>query len=135
MLVIARQVNEKIIAENELTGDRMEITLVAIRNGGTQVRIGIDAPEHIRLTRAEVAQDDFGGQSSMKHSENLIQRLARDLNTSDTYDFQRGFSWEDLPEVTQIYYCEQAEYLLDHYHITPRAESTEGENESPAHVQ
>lgn len=58
MLVIARQVNEKIIAENELTGDRLEITLVAIRNGGTQVRIGIDAPEHIRLTRAEVAQAD-----------------------------------------------------------------------------
>ena len=47
MLVLSRQLNEKI-----MVGDDIEITIVDIR--GDKVRVGIDAPEEMPVHRREV---------------------------------------------------------------------------------
>lgn len=48
MLVLSRKMGERIVIEPGI-----EIAVVEIRGG--RVRIGIDAPEHIRVLRSEVA--------------------------------------------------------------------------------
>lgn len=47
MLIITRKLGEKITI-----GDDMVVTLLAIRDN--QVRLGIDAPRHVRVHRQEV---------------------------------------------------------------------------------
>ena len=51
MLVLTRKADEQI-----LIGDDIKITLVRVR--GNSVRIGIDAPKHIRVVRGELAARD-----------------------------------------------------------------------------
>ena len=47
MLVVTRKTDEKI-----LIGEDIKVTLVAVRGGS--VRLGIEAPEHVRILREEV---------------------------------------------------------------------------------
>ena len=54
MLVLARKLNESICV-----GDEVRITIVQIRPG--RVRLGIDAPPHIRVRREEVRPFDQNG--------------------------------------------------------------------------
>jgi carbon storage regulator len=49
MLVLTRQVGEKIIIDHDI-----QITVVAI-NGG-KVRLGIEAPDYVRVDREEIHQ-------------------------------------------------------------------------------
>ena len=51
MLVLSRKVEEKI-----LIGDGIEVTLLRI--GKSSVRIGIKAPAHVNIVRAELEDDD-----------------------------------------------------------------------------
>ena len=51
MLVLTRKADDQI-----LIGDDIKITLVRVR--GNSVRIGIDAPKHVRVVRAELAVRD-----------------------------------------------------------------------------
>ncbi len=47
MLILSRKVNEKI-----MIGDDVSISIIEIR--GDQVRIGVDAPKHVKVFRREV---------------------------------------------------------------------------------
>ena len=49
LLVLARNVGEKIII-----GDDITITITAIN--GKQVKVGIDAPRHLRVDREEIRE-------------------------------------------------------------------------------
>jgi len=49
MLVLTRNVGEKIIIDGNI-----QVTVVAIK--GNKVRIGIEAPDHVRVDRQEVHQ-------------------------------------------------------------------------------
>jgi carbon storage regulator CsrA len=49
MLVVTRKTDEKI-----LIGEDIKVTLVAIRGGS--VRLGIEAPENIRILREELKE-------------------------------------------------------------------------------
>lgn len=51
MLVLSRRQGQKIIIDDDIV-----ISIVAIRNG--QVRIGVDAPEHIPIVREEIKPED-----------------------------------------------------------------------------
>jgi carbon storage regulator len=48
MLVLTRNVGEKIII-----GDNIQVTVVAVK--GNKVRIGVEAPQHVRVDRQEVS--------------------------------------------------------------------------------
>jgi carbon storage regulator len=50
MLVLARKVDEKIVCKT-LSGQEVEIMVVSIR--GNQVRLGINAPNDIKITRED----------------------------------------------------------------------------------
>jgi carbon storage regulator len=47
MLILSRKLNEKI-----MIGDDISISIIEIR--GDQVRIGVDAPKHVKVFRREV---------------------------------------------------------------------------------
>jgi carbon storage regulator len=47
MLILSRKTNEKI-----MIGDDISVTIIEIR--GDQVRVGVDAPKHIKVYRQEV---------------------------------------------------------------------------------
>ncbi len=47
MLILSRKVNEKIMIGNDVS-----ISIIEIR--GDQVRIGVDAPKHVKVFRREV---------------------------------------------------------------------------------
>jgi carbon storage regulator len=49
MLVLTRNVGEKIIIDGNI-----QVTVVAIK--GNKVRLGIEAPDHVRVDRQEVHQ-------------------------------------------------------------------------------
>lgn len=57
MLVLTRNVGEKIIIDGNI-----EVTVVAI--AGNKVRIGIEAPDHVRVDRQEVhkRRAEFAGE-------------------------------------------------------------------------
>ena len=50
MLVLTRKLGEKIVV-----GDGIVVTVVAIKGG--QIRLGIDAPEHVPVWRGELLAD------------------------------------------------------------------------------
>jgi carbon storage regulator len=56
MLVLSRKVNEKIMIDGGIV-----VTVVKIEGG--QVRIGIEAPDHIRVLRQEIAGKSRGERS------------------------------------------------------------------------
>ena len=49
MLVLSRRVGERLVI-----GDDIVITVIDVRSDG--VRIGIDAPRHVRVNRAEILE-------------------------------------------------------------------------------
>ena len=49
MLVLSRRVGERLVI-----GDDIVVTIIEVRSDG--VRIGIDAPRHVRVHRAEVLE-------------------------------------------------------------------------------
>ena len=51
MLVLTRRTGETI-----LIGDDIEITVLVV--DGNQIRVGIDAPEDVRILRGELLDDD-----------------------------------------------------------------------------
>lgn len=51
MLVLSRKVGEKL-----LIGSELEITVVEIR--GSQIKLGITAPKHVGILRAELPATD-----------------------------------------------------------------------------
>jgi len=59
MLVLSRKVNEKIVIDGGIV-----ITVVKIEGG--QVRLGIEAPKHIKVFREEIRQST--GRGSVKES-------------------------------------------------------------------
>lgn len=61
MLVLTRKLDERIFI-----GDDIIITVVSVR--GDQVRLGIDAPRHIRVDREEVL-DRIEGQERYRREE------------------------------------------------------------------
>jgi carbon storage regulator len=54
MLVLSRKVNEKIVIDGGIV-----VTVVKIEGG--QVRLGIDAPRHVRVFRQEIASKNGAG--------------------------------------------------------------------------
>ena len=51
MLVLSRQRDETIVI-----GDDIEITVLVV--DGSQIRVGIDAPEDVKILRGELLDDD-----------------------------------------------------------------------------
>lgn len=49
MLVLSRRVGERLVI-----GDDVVVTVIEVRNDG--IRLGIDAPRHVRVHRAEVLE-------------------------------------------------------------------------------
>ncbi|HCC37628.1 MAG TPA: carbon storage regulator [Treponema sp.] len=47
MLILSRKINEKI-----MIGDDISVSIIEVR--GDQVRIGVDAPKHVKVFRQEV---------------------------------------------------------------------------------
>jgi carbon storage regulator len=80
MLVLTRKVNEKIII-----GDDVEIVLVDI--GKDQVKIGINAPRHVKVHRWEVYEE--------------IQRENRQAAKTKFLDPLKGLPPELLPKQIQ----------------------------------
>lgn len=52
MLVLTRKTQERIVISDD-------IVVTVVRINGNQVRIGIEAPPHISVRRAELARKDF----------------------------------------------------------------------------
>ena len=51
MLILSRRVNEELILH---TDEGLKITVVICQFHGGQVRIGIDAPDHVHVDRSEI---------------------------------------------------------------------------------
>jgi carbon storage regulator len=49
MLVLVRRVEQKLIV-----GDDVTITILGMNDSGSQVKVGIDAPDHINIVRTEL---------------------------------------------------------------------------------
>lgn len=64
MLVLTRKRSEMI-----QIGD--DIVIKVIKTGRTTVKIGIDAPDHVRVLRAELCGDEVGAESSAPSIETL----------------------------------------------------------------
>jgi carbon storage regulator len=57
MLVLSRKINEKIVIDGGIV-----VTVVKIEGG--QVRLGIEAPEHIKVYREEILKKPSGESSA-----------------------------------------------------------------------
>ena len=68
MLVLSRKQNERI-----LVGDSVVVTVVRV--SGDKVRIGIEAPPHVRVLRDELEPDVLGDVSLGTSTELPIPRL------------------------------------------------------------
>lgn len=53
MLVLTRRLGQSIIITDPKTGDKITVTVADVR--GDQVRVGVQAPRHLTVDRAEVA--------------------------------------------------------------------------------
>jgi carbon storage regulator len=54
MLVLTRRPGEALIIELD-NGEQVEVTVVSVK--GNQVRLGMDAPDHIPVVREELLKD------------------------------------------------------------------------------
>ncbi len=61
MLVLSRKINEGILIDNQI-----RVTVLSIR--GNQVRIGIEAPGHIRVIREELTRADRPNTAMAPHN-------------------------------------------------------------------
>jgi carbon storage regulator len=59
MLVLSRKLGEKIVI-----GDNIVITVVKIDRN--QIRIGIEAPQHVAVFREEIAPGALGNESTLQ---------------------------------------------------------------------
>ena len=69
MLVLSRKQNERI-----LVGDSIVVTVVRV--SGDKVRIGIEAPDHVRVLRDELEPESFGEVMLETSAELPIPRLS-----------------------------------------------------------
>ncbi|NLP44083.1 MAG: carbon storage regulator CsrA [Peptococcaceae bacterium] len=74
MLVLARKIDEKI-----KIGDDIEITILGIT--GDTVRIGIEAPRHVRILRNEVYEDIVKQNKEAFRQIEIPQELQKILNS------------------------------------------------------
>jgi len=58
MLVLSRKAEESIVVLDEETGTKVTIKVVTI--GKHSVRIGFEAPDHVRILRTEVPDEAKG---------------------------------------------------------------------------
>jgi len=72
MLILSRKLDESI-----LIGDSITIKVVAIDKG--VIKLGIDAPTHIRVLRSELirAVEDSNKAASVEHDESLLHQLSQ----------------------------------------------------------
>lgn len=72
MLILSRKQDESIVI-----GDSITLKVIAIDKG--VVKLGIDAPSHIRILRSELirAVEDSNKAASVEHDESLLQQLAQ----------------------------------------------------------
>lgn len=74
MLILSRKVDESILIADSIT-----VKVVAIDKG--VVKLGIDAPPHIRILRNELIQavEDSNKEASKTPDESLLQQLMQKL--------------------------------------------------------
>ena len=65
MLVLTRKINERI-----LIGDNIRVTVVAVR--GNQVRVGIEAPNDVRIFREELCDAQNQNQPTRQPAPGLL---------------------------------------------------------------
>lgn len=65
MLVLTRKINQRI-----LIGDNIRVTVVAVR--GNQVRVGIEAPDDVRIFREELCEEDNQKQSTSEPASRFL---------------------------------------------------------------
>lgn len=72
MLILSRKLDESI-----MIGDSITLKVIAIDKG--VVKLGIDAPSHIRILRSELirAVEDSNKAASVEHDESLFRQLAQ----------------------------------------------------------
>ncbi|MGZ5207883.1 MAG: carbon storage regulator CsrA [Sulfuricurvum sp.] len=72
MLILSRKLDESIVI-----GDSITLKIIAIDKG--VVKLGIDAPSHIRILRSELirAVEDSNKAASVEHDESLLRQLAQ----------------------------------------------------------
>lgn len=72
MLILSRKLDESI-----MIGDSITLKVIAIDKG--VVKLGIDAPSHIRILRSELirAVEDSNKAASVEHDESLLRQLAQ----------------------------------------------------------
>lgn len=72
MLILSRKLDESI-----LIGDSITLKVVAIDKG--VVKLGIEAPSHVRILRSELirAVEDSNKAASAEHDESLLHQLAQ----------------------------------------------------------
>lgn len=63
MLILTRRSGEEI-----MIGDEVRVAVLDVKNGGS-VRIGIEAPKHVRVLRSELERDDVIGVASVARDE------------------------------------------------------------------
>ena len=64
MLILTRRVGESIIIETP-AGERIEVTVLAVK--GSQVRIGTQAPEDVRIVREELLARADKADQGLRH--------------------------------------------------------------------
>ncbi len=72
MLILSRKLDESIVI-----GDSIILKVISIDKG--VVKLGIDAPSHIRVLRSELirAVEDSNKAASTEHDESLLHQLAQ----------------------------------------------------------
>lgn len=65
MLVLTRKINQRI-----LIGDNIRVTVVAVR--GNQVRVGIEAPDDVRIFREELCEEDNQKQATSEPASRFL---------------------------------------------------------------
>lgn len=73
MLILSRKVNEKI-----MIGDDISVSVIEIR--GDQVRIGVDAPKHVKVFRREVFDAIEAENKAALESAIVLPEINLDLN-------------------------------------------------------
>ena len=74
MLVLTRRVGEEIVIDDEI-----RVTVLTVR--GDRVRLGITAPEHVRVDRSEIHERraEFAEGPPLPRSSAAVDRIAKSL--------------------------------------------------------